>query len=165
MAFKSSFDPKTGRIKVLVRLSYCRIFEKTASVQGGKLAYRTNGLLDKSTEDGKSAIVAVNQATKHMIEKEWAGKDPKKFVEARKDRAPLFDGDKYLTEDDDVRDGYANQRFVKLVSDRKVKVRDRRGQELDEDDAKELFKSGFWAVASPTSTPSRTRPRAATASS
>ncbi len=147
MAFKSSFDPKTGRIKVLVRLSYCKVFEKTPSVQGGKPLYRTNGLIDKSSEEGKSAIIAVNQAIKAMVEKEWPGKDLKGFVKALKDRAPLFDGDEYTTEDGDVRDGYKNQRFLKLTSDRKIKLRSRRGEELDEDEAKELFVSGFWAIA------------------
>ncbi len=147
MAFKSSFDPKTGRIKFLVRLSYCKIFEKTASVQGGKLAYRTNGLIDKSSEEGKLSIVAVNEAIKAMVEKEWPGKELKGFVKALKDRAPLFDGDEYVTEDGEVRDGYKNQRFVKLVSDRKIKLRSRNGQELDEDEAKELFVSGHWAIA------------------
>lgn len=151
MAFKPSFDPATGRFKVLVRLSFCKIFEKTASFEGGALKFRTNGLLYKDSEVGKENIKVINQAIKHMIEKEWPGKDPAKFKEALGDgpkgRWPLFDGDKYVNEDGDVREGYEGTRYLKLTNDKKIKVRDRRGEEPEDDEKEDLFQSGHWAIA------------------
>ncbi len=150
MAFQPSFNKETGVIKVLVRLSYCRVFEKSASVEGGKLAYRTNGLMSKTTEEGKASIRIVNQAIRAMVDKEWPGKNDEaraKFVKALGDRVPLFDGDEYTNADGDVREHYEGTKFVKLNNDKKIKFKNRRGEDLDIDEAKELFISGYWAVA------------------
>ena len=150
MAFKPSFNPQTGILKVLGRLSFCKIFEKTASTEGGKLLYRTNALFPKETPEGKEQIKVINEAIKHMISKNWQGKDPAKFKEVLGDgpkgRWPLFDGDKYLNNDGDVREGYAGMRYMKLTNDRKVKVRDRRGNDVDDDEKHDLFQSGHWGI-------------------
>lgn len=153
MAFKPSFDPSTGRFKVMVRLSFCRIFEKTASFEGGTLKYRTNGLLYKDTPDGQANIKVVNQAIIHMVKEHFPKRadDLKKFKELlgddSKGRWPLFDGDKYYDDDGDVREGYEGTRFLKLTNDRMVKIRDRRGNDVDDDEKHEMFQSGHWAVA------------------
>ncbi|TIW05630.1 MAG: DUF2815 family protein [Mesorhizobium sp.] len=153
MAFKPSFNKEKGTIKVLVRLSYCRVFEKTASTEGGALKYRTNGLIDKNTEEGKASIAVINEAIKHIIATEWKGKDPAKFKEALggdgpKSRWPLFDGDKYFNDEGEVREGYAGKRYVKLTNDRKIKLKKRSGEDYDDiDDARDVFVSGHWAVA------------------
>jgi hypothetical protein len=148
MAFKPTFNEKTGTIKVLVRLSYAnRFFDKTASVEGGSLKYRTNGLMSKTTEEGIASIKAVNQAIRHIVEKEWPGKDVKKFVGALKDRAPLFDGDEYTDDEGNVREHYEGVKYLKLTNDKRPKYKDRRGQDLEIEEAKELFISGYWAIA------------------
>lgn len=147
MAYESSFDPKTGRIKALLRLSYCKVFEKSAAVDGGKLKYRTNGLMSKKTPEGVSAIKAVNAGIRHIVEKEWPGKDVPKFVKALGDRSPLYDGDEYTDDDGNVRDHYEGVKYVRLGNDKKIKFKSRKGEDLDIDEARELFVSGFWAVA------------------
>lgn len=150
MAFKPSFNPETGRIKVLGRLSFCKVFEKTASTEGGKLLYRTNALFPKETPEGKEQIKVINEAIRHLISKEWPGKDPAKFKEVLEDgpkgRWPLFDGDKYRDSEGEVRGGYEGQRYMKLTNDRKIKVRDRRGNDVDDDEKEDLFQSGNWAI-------------------
>lgn len=148
MAFKPSFDPKTGRIKVLVRLSYFNGFRKTPSVAGGTLKYRTNGLIYlDDREGGKANIKVVNEALKHIIDATWPGKDFVKFVGALGDRAPLFHGDKYTNEDGDIREHYEGTRFLKLTNDKKPKYKKRNGQDAEEEELEELFVSGNWAVA------------------
>lgn len=153
MAFKPSFNKEKGTIKVLVRMSYCRVFEKTASTEGGALKYRTNGLIDKNTDEGKAQIAVINEAIKYLISQTWPGKDAVKFKESLggdgpKSRWPLFDGDKYMNDDDEVREGYAGKRYIKLTNDRKPKLKKRNGEDFDDiDEAKEVFVSGYWAVA------------------
>jgi hypothetical protein len=153
MAFKPSYDPETGRFKVLVRLSFCKIFEKTASFENGSLKYRTNGLIYKSTPEGEANTKVVNQALSALVKKEWPARadDIKKFRalcdDGPKGRWAMHDGDKYFNDEGDVRDGYADIRYLKLTNDRKVKIRDRRGQDVEEDDKFELFQSGHWAIA------------------
>lgn len=151
MAFKPSFNPQTGLIKVLVRLSFCKVFEKTASFENGALKYRTNGLIMKNTDEGKAQIKVINEAIKHLAAKEWPGKElanlKEQMGDGPKGRWPVFDGDKYLTDDGEKRDGYADARYLKLSNDRKVKVRDRRGNDVDDDEKFNLFQSGHWAIA------------------
>jgi len=148
MAFKPSFDPETGRIKCLVRLSYFNGFRKTPSVEGGALKYRTNGLLYKSTPEGKAAKVVIDKAVKALIEKEWPGKNPEKFVGALDaKRVPIFDGDKNVNDEGDVKDHFEDTWYVKLTNDKKPKYKTRSGDDFDEDEHGELFVSGHWAVA------------------
>lgn len=153
MAFKPSFNAEKGIIKVLVRLSFCRIFEKTASFENGSLKYRTNGLLYKNTPEGDANRKVVNQAIAHMVKTKWPkrAEDLKKFRDLLDDgpkgRWPLHDGDKYFNDEGDVREGYEGTHYLKLTNDRKVKVRDRRGNEVDDDEKFEMFQSGHWAIA------------------
>lgn len=154
MSFKPTFNPETGRIKTLVRLSFFKGFEKTASFDNGSLKYRTNGLIYKETPEGKANIKVVNEAIKHFMSlpANWPGKDAMKFKEALGDgpkgRWPLFDGDKYVNDDGNVREGYAGTRYLKLTNDKKIKFRDRKGEEIDDQEVREdLFVSGHWAIA------------------
>ncbi|RID91836.1 DUF2815 family protein [Gemmobacter lutimaris] len=152
MSFKPTFNPQTGRIKALVRLSFFKGFEKTRSFENGSLKYRTNGLLYKNTTEGAASIKVINEGIIDFMRKEFPGKEPAKFKTALDDgpkgRWPLFDGDKYLTEDGDVRSGYADTRYLKLTNDRKFKFRDRRGNEIDDEEILlDLFRSGHWAIA------------------
>lgn len=154
MAFKPSFNKQTGTVKILGRLSFCKPFDKTASTEGGKLLYRTNTLLDKNTEEGRANIAVVNEAIKHCMAstKQWAGKDPAKFKEALggdgpKSRWPMFDGDKYVNSDGDVREGYEGKRYLKLTNDRRPKFKKRNSEDFDDlDEAKELLVSGHWGI-------------------
>lgn len=150
--FKPSFNAETGRFKVLVRLSYFRGFEKTASTEGGGLKYRTNGLISKTTDEGKAQIKTINEGIRHFVEKHWAGKDPVKFKEALDDgpkgRWPMFDGDKYKNDDGDVRGGYEGMRYLKLNNDKKIKFKSRRGEDIDDEEVLEdMFRSGYHAIA------------------
>lgn len=151
MGFKPSFDETKGRIKVLVRLSYFKGFSKTASTEGGKLKYRTNGLVSKSTPEGKAQKAVINEGIVDIIGKTWPGKDPKKMKEALGDhpkgRWPLLDGDKYVNDDGDTREGYEDQFFLKLTNDKKPKFKNRRGEDIDQEEADDLFRSGYWAIA------------------
>src|SRR4051812_373174 len=61
MAFKPTFNPATGRFTTLVRLSFFKGFEKTASFENGSLKYRTNGLIYKEKEEGKAQIKVINE--------------------------------------------------------------------------------------------------------
>ena len=154
MSFKPSFNPTKGRAKTLIRLSFFKGFEKTASFESGALKYRTNGLMYKDTPEGKASIKVTNEAIVHFMNSQagWPGKDPAKFKEALNDgpkgRWPLFDGDKYVNDDGDVRDGYAGTKYLKLTNDKKIKYRDRRGNEIDDqEELEDLFQSGHWAIA------------------
>lgn len=151
MAFKPSYNKENGRFKILVRLSYFRGFEKTTSFENGALKYRTNGLISKKTPDGEASKKVVNEAIVDLIKKTWSDKDPKKMKEALGDhpkgRWPLFDGDKYVTDDGEVREGYKDQHFLKLTNDKKIKYKNRRGEDIDREEAEDLFRSGYWAVA------------------
>lgn len=148
MAFKPSFNPETGRIKALVRLSYFKGFTKTASVEGGALKYRTNGLISKKTEDGKASHAVVMKALKHIIGADFPGKDFDKFWKSFDEkRKGLFDGDEYTNEDGDVREHYDGNWYLKLTNDKKPKYKRRNGEDCDEEELEELFVSGHWAVA------------------
>lgn len=148
MAFKPSFDKEKGTVKVLVRLSYFKGFQKSASIAGGKLMHRTNGLLMIGTPDGDASIKVAQEALVTLIKKEWPGKDPAKFMKGLgSDRKGLFRGDEYTNSDGDVREHYANTRFLKLTNDKKPKFKNRRGEDVDEEEREELFYSGAWAVA------------------
>lgn len=153
MGFKPSFNPDTGRFKILVRLSFCKVFEKTKSFETGSLKYRTNGLIDKSTPEGKASIAVVNQAITHMVKKEWPNRadELKKFRsildDGPKGRWPVHDGDKYFDDEGEIRDGYVGQYYMKLTNDKMVKIRDRRGQDVEENAKFDMFQSGHWAIA------------------
>ncbi len=142
MAYKPSFNAETGIISIMCRLSYCHMFKKTASTEGGKLAYRMNGLLDKSTKEGKMAIQVVEKAIEHLKKKEWPGKNPKFDTK----RFPLRDGDDYTNDDGDIRDGYEGMMYVPMSNDRKVKLRDRDGQEEVTEEDDKIY-SGAFAIA------------------
>jgi len=154
MGFKPSFNAEKGTIKVMVRLSYFKGFAKTASsnTEGAKLKYRTNGLIDPTTEDGKASVKVINEAIRNLCAKEWPGKELANLKSAMGDgpkgRWPLFDGDKYVTDDGDVRDGYEGMRYLRLTNDRKPKYKNRRGEDIDiEDEGEDLFRSGYYAIA------------------
>ena len=154
MSFKPSFDPKTGRIKTLVRLSFFKGFEKTASFEGGALKFRTNGLIYKDSDEGKAQIKVINEGIKHFMGTAagWPGKEPAKFKELLEDgpkgRWPLFDGDKYRDDEGEIRNGYEGTRYLKLTNDKKIKFRDRRGNEIEDREVlEELFQSGHHAIA------------------
>ncbi|SON54248.1 hypothetical protein HDIA_0707 [Hartmannibacter diazotrophicus] len=148
MGFKPSFNPDTGTVKCLVRLSYCKILKKTPSTAGGKLMYRTNGLIMKKTKEGRQNKAVVDEAVDAIISERWPGKDPERLLKAfDSKRLPIFDGDDNLTPDGDVREHYEDTWYLKLNSDKKVKLRNRKGEEIDADEAEELFVSGFWAIA------------------
>ncbi len=152
MGFKQSFNAEKGTIKVMVRLSYFKGFEKTKSFETGGLEYRTNGLIDPSTEDGKASVKVINEAIRHLAAKEWPGKELANLKSAMGDgpkgRWPLFDGNQYVTDDGDVRDGYEGMRYLRLTNDRKPKYKNRRGEDIDiEDEGEDLFLSGYYAIA------------------
>lgn len=151
MAFKPSYEPSKGRVKVLVRLSYFKGFEKTKSAAEGKLKYRTNGLIPKNTPEGEASKKVINEAIVDLIKKDFAGKDPKAMKKALGDhpkgRWPLLDGDQYVTDDGEVRDGYKDQYFLKLTNDKKPKYKDRKGNDVDQEEGEDLFRSGYYAVA------------------
>lgn len=152
MSFQPSFNPTKGRFKTLVRLSYFKGFVKTASFEAGALKYRTNGLIYKNTDEGKANIRSINEGIKHFMSTEFPGKDPVKFKEALGDgpkgRWPLFDGDKNVDDDGDVKAQFSNTRYLKLTNDKKIKYRDRRGNEIEDEEVRDdLFQSGHWAIA------------------
>lgn len=148
MGFKPSFNPDNGRVKALVRLSYFNGFRKSASVEGGSLKYRTNGLISKKTEDGKASHATVMKALKHIIGKDFPGKEFDKFWKSFDEkRKGLFDGNEYTNEDGDVRDHYEDNWYLKLTNDKKPKYKRRNGEDCDEEELEELFVSGHWAVA------------------
>lgn len=150
MAFKPTFNPETGRVKVMVRLSYCSVTKKTKSVnqEGAKLKHRTNGLIYKNTKDGKLAKSVIDDAVEHLMESFWPGKNHEKMLNAFDDkRLPIFDGDEYTNSDGDIRDHYEDTWYLKLTNDKLPKFKDRRGETLSVEEAEDLFVSGFWAVA------------------
>jgi hypothetical protein len=124
------------------RLSYFTAFKKTASTTGGKLMHRTNVLLDPSTPEGAASVKALEAAIKKVKAETWPGKDPK-FPDPK--RFPLLDGNDYTTEDGEVRDGYADVKYIGLRSERKPKFRDRDGQtEVTDEDG--ILYSGCYAI-------------------
>lgn len=148
MAFKPSFDKEKGTVKVLVRLSYFKGFQKTASTEGGKLMYRTNGLMVIGTPDGDASIKAAQDGIVALIKKEWPGKDPVKFMKSLDSkRRGLFRGDDYVDAEGEVREHYGNTRYLKLTNDKKPKYKNRRGEDVDEEERDDMFFSGAWAIA------------------
>jgi hypothetical protein len=151
--YQASYNPETGLIKALVRLSYCRIFERTKSSEEGKEKYRTVGLIPKNTEEGKIQMAAINAGIKDLISKtkEWNNMSPVRLRDmmgvGAKGRWVVFDGDMYYDSSGNVRDGYEGQYYLRLTNDRPIKVRGRNGQELHEEEKHDLFQSGHWAIA------------------
>lgn len=154
MGFKPSFNPDTGRIKVQVRLSYFNGFKKTKSSEKSRELFRTNGLIDQKSDEGKASEKVIKKALKHCFEQAWAGKDfDKMWGGFDWDKKGLLDGNKYTTDDGDIRDHYEDQWFLKLTTDKKPKFYRRNGEVLDlsdDDDraeAEDLFQSGHHAIA------------------
>jgi Protein of unknown function (DUF2815) len=148
MAFKPSFDPEKGLIKAMVRLSYCNILRKTASVKNGSLKYRTNGLIYKNTPEGKATKAVLDKAVAKLVEDKWPGKNPEKFLASfDSKRVPIFDGDKNLNDDGDVKEHFEDTWYVKLTNDKKPKLKARNGQDAEEEEKDEMFVSGYWAIA------------------
>ncbi len=151
MGFKPTFNAETGRVKVLVRLSYCAVTKKTKSVnqEGAKLKHRTNGLIYKNTKDGKASKAVLDQAVEHVMDSvpKWKGKHEKILKAMDDKRLPVFDGDEYTNAEGDVRDHYEDTWYLKLTNDKLPKFKDRRGDDLSLEEAEELFLSGHWAVA------------------
>lgn len=148
MAFVPSFDPKKNLFKVLVRLSYFNGFTKTASIEGGKKLYRTNGLMYlDGRRDGAKNIAVCEKAFAHTVQATWPGKDPKKFRGALDPkRKGFYVGNEYTDEDGDVREFYEDTMFLKLTNAKKIKYKNRRGEECEEEELEELFQSGHWAI-------------------
>lgn len=152
--YKPTFDPKKGTVKCLVRLSYCKANEKTKSNETSRLLYRTNGLIYKDGRmDGEANLKVAREARLHVMKnfKPWENKTDeqlKKLLEGMdEDRRGILNGDKYKDEDGEVREHYEETWFLKLTSDRKPKLKNRTGDDLDDDEFEELMKSGHWAIA------------------
>lgn len=142
-----TFNADKGRVIVPVRLSYFKGFKKTASVEGGGLKYRMNGLIDPDTPIGEKTIAVINKARKHLINATWAGKDFDKFIKGLGDRGGLFDGNDNTNDDGDIREHYEDMKYLSLNSDKMPRYLNRRGEEIDDTEEREaLFVSGYHAL-------------------
>lgn len=142
-----TFNPDKGRLIIPVRLSYFKGFKKTASVEGGGLKYRMNGLIDPSTQAGKKSLATIDKGRKHLINATWAGKDFDKFIKGLGDRGGLFDGNDNTNDDGDIREHYEDMKYLSLNSDKMPRYLNRRGEEIDDQEEREaLFVSGYHAL-------------------
>lgn len=150
--FKPSITPK-GIAKVLVRLSYCNPFTKTKSSDTSRALYRSNGLIYKDDKmDGDENLKVLREARLETMRNytPWKGKNDETLTKLLKgmdaDRRGILNGDEYTDDQGDVREHYEGVWYVKATSDRKPKLKNRRGDELDEEEAEDLIRSGYWAV-------------------
>lgn len=120
----------------LSRVSFPHLWEKTASVEGGKEKYRLTSLLDPSTSVGARVIKSVQAEIQRLIKEAWGANAQKVYDKLPDDRKCLRDGNDELDKDHNVRGGYADMMFLTATSDRRVQVLDRDKTPLSKDDDK-----------------------------
>lgn len=134
MADNNKPAANNGILIEMGRLSFDSLFEPDASVEGGKLKYRANILIDPNTDVGRKNIKKIENAIR-LVELEKFGKSPAQYKS--EDRKCFFDGDDCLnSKTQKPYDGYAGMKMLKAISDKRPSVVDRDKSPLTADDGK-----------------------------
>jgi len=114
------------------RLSFDDLYTPTASVDGGRLKYRCNIIIDPSTDAGKADIKKIENLIR-IVELEKFKKHPAVYKSA--DRHCFVDGDSCVNQKtSEVYDGYEGMKILKASNDRRPSVVNRDKTPLVEDD-------------------------------
>ena len=123
----------TNSVTVTARLSFAHLFEPSASVDGGKLKYRANLLIDPSTPEGKADLKRI-EVIRKAVELEKFKKSPKDYKD---DRCCIRDGDTFESgKTGQTYDGYEGMVVIVASNDRRPVVVDRDRTPLAADDGK-----------------------------
>lgn len=102
------------------RLSFDDLYEPTASVEGGRLKYRCNIIIDPTTDTGKRNIKKIENLIK-QVEMDKFKKSPGTYK--TDDRKCFVDGDSCVNQKTgEVYDGYAGMAILKAANDKRVAV-------------------------------------------
>lgn len=105
------------------RLSFDDLYEPTASVEGGRLKYRCNIIIDPTTDTGKRNIKKIENLIR-QVELEKFKKSPATYK--TDDRKCFVDGDSCVNQKtNEVYDGYAGMAILKTANDKRPSVVDR----------------------------------------
>jgi hypothetical protein len=100
------------------RLSFDDLYEPTASVEGGRLKYRCNIIIDPTTDTGKRNIKKIENLIR-QVELEKFKKSPATYK--TDDRKCFVDGDSCVNQKTgEVYDGYAGMAILKAANDNKT---------------------------------------------
>ena len=114
------------------RLSFDDLYTPTASVEGGKLKYRCNIIIDPNTDAGKADIKKIENLIR-IVELEKFKKHPAVYKSA--DRQCFVDGDSCVNQKSgEVYDGYEGMKILKASNDKRPSVVNRDMTPLVEDD-------------------------------
>ena len=114
------------------RLSFDDLYTPTASVEGGKLKYRCNIIIDPKTDAGKADIKKIENLIR-IVELEKFKKHPAVYKSA--DRQCFVDGDSCVNQKtSEVYDGYEGMKILKASNDKRPSVVNRDMTPLVEDD-------------------------------
>lgn len=102
------------------RLSFDDLYEPTASVEGGRLKYRCNIIIDPTTDTGKRNIKKIENLIR-QVELDKFKKSPATYK--TDDRKCFVDGDSCVNQKtNEVYDGYAGMMILKAANDKRVAV-------------------------------------------
>ena len=119
-------------ILIYGRLSFDDLYTPTASVEGGKLKYRCNIIIDPNTDAGKADIKKIENLIR-IVELEKFKKHPAVYKSA--DRQCFVDGDSCVNQKSgEVYDGYEGMKILKASNDKRPSVVNRDMTPLVEDD-------------------------------
>lgn len=102
------------------RLSFDDLYEPTASVEGGRLKYRCNIIIDPSTDVGKRNIKKIENLIRE-VELEKFKKHPATYK--TDDRKCFVDGDSCVNQKtSEIYDGYEGMKILKAANDKRPSV-------------------------------------------
>lgn len=120
----------------LSRISFPHLWEKVASVEGGKEKYRCTFLLNPESATGAKVIEEIETTIKGLIKEAWGANAEKIYKTLAADRKCLQDGDNQLDKEGEVRGGYAGMKYVTASADKRPQVLDRDKTPLTQEDDK-----------------------------
>ena len=120
MASPNAKSEPAGILIEVARLSFDDLYVPTASVEGGRLKYRCNIIIDTSTDIGKKNIKKIEN-TIRQVELEKFKKSP--AVYKTDDRKCFVDGDTCVNQKTgEVYDGYAGMMILKAANDKRPSI-------------------------------------------
>jgi len=121
-------------ILVYGRLSFDDLYTPTPSVEGGRLKYRCNIIIDPNTDVGKADIKKIGNLIR-LVELDKFKKSPPVPGYKSLDRQCFVDGDSCVNQKtSEVYDGYEGMKILKASNDKRPSVVNRDMTPLVEDD-------------------------------
>lgn len=134
----SKSEVKLGQVTLKnVRCSFFRGWKPTASVEGGRLTYKSNFLMDPTKPNGKVNIKALEAAIEAVGREKWKEKWPAIKKGIKEDRMCFRDGDSFVGSDSgEVYDGYEGMMALTGSNQSRFTIVDRDRSPLSEDDGR-----------------------------